>query len=91
MCMGELSSSKIESMLRNTIWTTGYTRLPKMSTVTGRSLTIKVIIGTTEYPDIADQITTDTPPCSQEEPEIQDYWLSWAFSKHKHGMLLGTT
>jgi len=62
-----------------------------MSKVTGRNSTIKVIIGTAEYPDIADKIITDPPPCSQEEPGIRDYGLPWAFSKHKPGMMLGTT
>ena len=91
MWMGELSYWKSESLLRNTTWTTGCTWLPKMSKVTGRNSTIKVIIGTAEYPDTADQIITDPPQCSQEEPGIQDYGLPWAFSKHKPGMMLGTT
>jgi len=28
---------------------------------------------------------------SQMEPDIQDYWLPLAFSKHKPGLTLGTT
>jgi len=59
-------------------------------TVTGSNSTIKVIIGPAKYPDIADQIITGPPSCSQKEPGIQDYGLPWAFSKHKPGLMLGT-
>jgi hypothetical protein len=59
--------------------------------VTGSNSTIKVIIGPAENPRIAYQIITDLPPCSQEEPGIQDYGLPRAFSKHKPSLMLGIT
>jgi len=31
------------------------------------------------------------PHVSQLEPDIQDYWLPWAFSKHKLGLMLEKT
>jgi hypothetical protein len=55
---------KTASLLANSIWTTGCTWLPKMST---QPLAViqpfRVIIGPAEYQHIAAQITTDPPPC----------------------------
>jgi len=62
--MCKLSSWKIASLLGNNIWTTGFTRSPKMST---QSLAViwpfRAILGPAENRNIAAQIITDQLPC----------------------------
>jgi hypothetical protein len=48
-------------------------------------------MGPAEYQDIAIQIITDPPNVTELEPGIQEYKLTWAFSKYKPGRMLGTT
>jgi hypothetical protein len=47
----------------NNIWTTGCTKLPKMSTQSLAIISLfRVTTGPAEYQDIAAQIVTDVPP-----------------------------
>ena len=92
VCMSELSSWKIVSLLENKIWFIGCTWLPTVST---ESLAVmwpfSVIIGPAKYQGIAAWVTTDLPPCFTVETRHQDYRLPWMLFKPKPSLMLGTT
>jgi hypothetical protein len=78
--MGEFSFFKITSLLGNSIWNSGGTWLPEMST---QSLVVtrqfRVLIGPAEYQDIAAQIVTDPPPCFAVGTSHSVLWASLGF------------